>query len=137
MSNQVLIDLASGSAHPHDIAVGRAFAAALARRDFAEVATLLHPEIEFRALTPRRTFEPGSPEEVIDVVRLWFGPAEIDQVLAIESGVVADRLSVTYRFRGRREGAPVVIEQHAYYEVRDGLLSWVRLVCSGFRPPVA
>ena len=127
----------SATDRPQEVAVGRAFAAALARRDFGEVATLLHPEIEFRALTPRRTFEPGSPDEVVDVVRLWFGTAEIEQVLAIDSDVVGDRPHVAYRFRGVRDGAPFVIEQQAYYEVRDGRLAWMRVVCSGFRPPAA
>lgn len=116
------------------LALGRAFAAALARRDFDEVATLLHPEIEFRALTPRRTWEPGTPDEVVATLRTWFGPADVEQVLAIDSDVIGDRLRVGYCFRGTRDGAAFVIEQQAYYEVRDGRLSWVRLVCSGFRP---
>lgn len=125
--------IAASGADPEDDAVGRAFAGALARRDFGELATLLHPEVEFRALTPRRTWDPETPEEVVEVVRTWFATAEIDQVLDIESGVVGGRLRVGYRFRGRRDGKPFVIEQQAYYDVRDGQLSWVRLVCSGFR----
>jgi hypothetical protein len=126
-----------GSADPGDVAVGRAFAGALARRDFEAVAALLHPEIDFRALTPRRAWEPGTPSEVVELVRLWFGTAEIDQVLSIDSGAVADRLRVGYRFRGRRDGEAFVIEQQAYYAVEDARLSWVRLVCSGFRPSQA
>lgn len=120
-----------------DAAVGRAFAAAVARRDFDELATLLHPEVDFRALTPRRTWEAATPDEVLDVLRTWFGPATVEQVLAIDSSAVGDRQHVAYRLRGVRDDAPFVIEQQAYFDVRDGRLAWVRLVCSGFRPPAA
>jgi hypothetical protein len=124
-----------GSTDPQDVAVGRAFAGALARRDFDAVAALLHPEIDFRALTPNRAWEPGTPAEVVDDVRVWFGPAEIDAVVSIDSAAVGDRLRVGYRFRGRRDGEAFVIEQQAYYAVENGRLRWVRLVCAGFRPP--
>lgn len=114
--------------------VGRSFAAALARRDFGEVRALLDPEVDFCALTPSRTWDPRTPEEVVDVVRRWFGSVVVDQVLAIDVDLVGDRPRLRHRFLGRRDGVPFVIEQLAYFEVRDHRLTWVRLVCSGFRP---
>ena len=37
--------------------VGEQFARALAAKDFGRVAELLHPEIDFRGMTPRRFWE--------------------------------------------------------------------------------
>jgi SnoaL-like domain len=115
--------------------LGPAFAAALARRDFAEIGELLHPEVEFRALTPRRAWAPEGRAEAIEVLRTWFGDAEIEELSQLESVAFADRRRVGYRFTGTESAAPFVVEQQAYYSERDGRIDWIRIVCSGFRAP--
>jgi hypothetical protein len=47
--------------------LGRAFANALARQDFRGLGALLHPEIELRALTPRRAWAPENHTQVLEV----------------------------------------------------------------------
>jgi hypothetical protein len=115
--------------------LGRAFADALARRDFRGAGELLHPEVDFQALTPRRLWEALSDTDVVEVLRTWFGDAETEQVARVETDAVADRQHVAYRFRGHRPDGPFVIEQQAYFTQHDGRIDWMRLVCSGFRAP--
>jgi len=116
--------------------LGPAFAQALARGDFHQVAELLCPDIDFAALTPRRAWEAQTVEDTLRVLRTWFDEATvIGEVVGVRTDTMADRHSVTYRFAGDRPQGPFVIEQHAYFTDRDGQIGWMRLVCSGFRPP--
>jgi hypothetical protein len=101
------------------------------------VRSLLHPEVDFVGLTPRRTWTAGDPDAVVEeVLRSWFEESdELEEVLSVESEAVADRTRVGYRFRGRNPDGPFVVEQQAYLSERDGLIDWMRVVCSGMRPP--
>lgn len=117
-------------------ALGRAFAEALAAKDFDGVEALLDPDIDFRALTPRREWQAGHPAEVVaEILRTWFDDSDhIEELAAVDTGTVSDRQHVAYRFHGRADDGPFVVEQQAYYTVRDGRIDWMRIVCSGFRP---
>ena len=115
--------------------LGPAFAHALARGDVAQGAELRGPDVECRAVTPRRFWEADSAEETLRILATWFNPSRVvHEVLALSTDLVADRQSVTYRFAGEEERRGFAIEQHAYYTARDDRIGWMRLVCSGFRP---
>ena len=116
--------------------LGEAFADALARKDFAEVTRLLHPEIDFRGLTPGRTWEASDARSVVeDVLMSWFEPSdELERLVSTQTDAFADRARVGYRLEGHNPDGPFVVEQQAYYEERDGRIGWMRVVCSGFRP---
>jgi hypothetical protein len=116
--------------------LGPAFAHALARGDLEQIAEVLCPDIDFGALTPRRTWQATTAEDAVRVLRTWFETATVDEVISIHADAVGDRHCVTYRFAGDRPQGPFVIEQHAYFSDRDGRIGWLRLVCSGFRPQV-
>ena len=118
------------------MSLGTDFAEALSRKDFDAVAALLHPEVDFRAMTPRLSWEAGDPEELVaKVLREWFGDDHhFDEVLGIETGTVADTERVGYRFRGRNPDGEFVVEQQAYLRERDGQIGWLRIMCSGMRP---
>jgi hypothetical protein len=117
-------------------ALGSAFAEALSKKDFDAVAELLHPEVDFRGLTPRRDWEAHDPQAVVDdILTRWFEPSdEIDELVSMDSDVVADRERVGYRFRVHNPDGSFVVEQQAYLAERDGKIGWMRVVCSGFRP---
>jgi hypothetical protein len=68
--------------------LGERFVRALAAKDFAQVASLLHPEVDFRGMTPGRFWQANTATQ-------------------------------------------------AYYETSDGLITWMRVLCSGFRPVAA
>ena len=117
--------------------VGRAFAEALGRKDFAAIKGLLDEEIDFRGLTPRRVWEATDPDRLVeDVLKQWFAESDdLEEILSIETDAFADRQRVAYRFRGRNPDGPFVVEQQAYYSEKDGRISWMRVLCSGFRAP--
>jgi hypothetical protein len=116
--------------------LGSDFAAALARKDFDRIGDLLHPEIDFRGLTPNRIWEAEDADAVVGgVLREWFEDSdEILELLQVETGTVADRERVGYRFLVRNPEGLFEVEQQAYIGERDGRIGWMRSVCSGFRP---
>jgi hypothetical protein len=116
--------------------LGAAFASALAVKDFERIRDLLHPEIDFRGLTPRRNWEAADAETVIGaVLRQWFEDSdEIEELEHLETGSFADRERVGYRFLVRNPEGLFEVEQQVYIGERDGRIGWMRSVCSGFRP---
>jgi hypothetical protein len=129
---QITVD--PGSART-DERVGPAFAYALAVRDFDKLQSLLDPDVEFRALTPRRTWEADGDSPTVDLFRKWFDEATvIEHVEQVETHTVGDRQQLVYRFSGHDDDASFVIEQQVYFTERDGRIDWMRMMCSGFRP---
>jgi hypothetical protein len=116
--------------------LGEAFADALSRKDFETVITLLHPEVDFRGLTPGRMWEASDARSVVDdILQSWFEPSdEIERLASTQTDAFADRERVGYRFEGHNPDGPFVVEQQAYYGQRDERIGWMRVVCSGFRP---
>ena len=97
---------------------------------------LLHPEVDFRALTPNRAWEGTGPDAVLAVLfDHWFeAKDEIEAVEQVETSAFADRERVGYRFSGHNPDGSFVVEQQAYLESREGRIVWLRVLCSGFRP---
>ena len=116
--------------------LGGSFATALAVKDFDRIRDLLHPEIDFRALTPRRVWEAEDPETVIGgAPRQWFEDSdEIEELLHLEADAFADRERVGYRLRVHNPEGLFEVEQQCYIGERDGRIDWMRVVCSGYRP---
>ncbi len=116
--------------------LGDAFATALAAKDFDRIRELLHPEVDFRGLTPSRNWEAGDAETVIgSVLQQWFEDSdEIERLLHLENDSFADRERVGYRFLVRNPEGLFEVEQQVYIGERDGRIGWMRSVCSGFRP---
>jgi ketosteroid isomerase-like protein len=116
--------------------LGRAFAEAVGAKDFDRMATLMHPDIDFQAMTPSRVWEAPDAERVVsDVFRTWWGNDDIDELVSVETDAFADIAHVNYRYRGRKEGEPFIAEQQAYYRARDGQIEWLRIMCTGRRQP--
>jgi hypothetical protein len=116
--------------------LGIAFAEAFTAKDYDRVRGLIHPEIDFRGLTPSRFWEAGDPDEVITgILQLWLEDSdEVQSLDAVETDTVADRERVGYRFTVTNPDGRFVVEQQAYLAERDGKIGWMRVVCSGFRP---
>jgi hypothetical protein len=116
--------------------IGIEFAEALATKDYDRIIELIHPEIDFRALTPRRFWEAGDPDALISgILKLWFEDSdEIEGLEHVETDAIVDRERVGYRFRVSNPDGRFLVEQQAYIEERDGRIGWMRVLCSGFRP---
>ncbi len=119
--------------------VGTEFAEALSRKDFARVVELVDPDLDFRGLTPNRTWQSSSAAEFVsEVLEKWFEePDVIEEMIGLQAGAFADRDQVAYRFRGHNGDGPFVVEQQAYYTTEAGRINWLRVICSGMRPPPA
>jgi hypothetical protein len=118
------------------VSLGEQFAHALAAKDFGRVGELLHPEVDFRGLTPRRDWQASDAGAVIStVLQQWFEEDDlIESLEQLETDAFADRERVGYRFRVRCPDGVFLVEQQAYLAERDGRIGWMRVVCSGFRP---
>jgi hypothetical protein len=116
--------------------LGAQFASALAEKDFDHVRALLHPEIDFRGMTPNRIWEAKDPDRVItEILQQWFEPSdEILSLDALDTGEIGARERVGYRFSVRNPDGLHTVEQQAYLEGRDGRIGWMRVLCSGFQP---
>jgi hypothetical protein len=110
-----------------------AFVDAIVARDFARAASQLHAGIDFRAMTPRRIWEPEDPAAVEAVLRTWFeDPAEeIDSIEATVPATVADTVRVGWLVRLHDADGPRLFEQQAYIRERDGQIGWMRIICTG------
>ena len=108
----------------------------MAAKDYDRVASFLHPSIDFRGITPGAVWEAGSPEEVVEkVLRDWYADHDnIDAVVSVETGRIGKRNRVSYVLAVSNADGPFVVEQHAYYEEKDGKIKWMRFLCSGWQP---
>jgi hypothetical protein len=117
--------------------VGERFAHAIAAKDRDEVLHALSPMVDFRGLTPSNIWEAATGEDFVDGVLFgkWFGPnSKIHALQRVEIDAFADTERVSYRLELERDGRQFLLEQQAYYRTTEGRISWLRIVCSGFRP---
>ena len=119
--------------------LGAEFATALAAKDSTRLLELMHPQIDFRGLTPSRSWEANGRDAVISVLLgQWFVEAdEIEALEELESDAFADRQRVGYRFSVSNPDGRFLVEQQAYLYARDGRIEWMRVLCSGYRPATA
>jgi hypothetical protein len=112
-----------------------AFGRAVADKDSDRVRELLHPEVDFRGMTPRKVWEAEGPEDIVTALQAWFEDSDIiEDVEVLETDAFADRERVGYRFRIRNGDGLHLVEQQAYIGERDGRIGWLRIMCSGYRP---
>ena len=117
--------------------VGERFARALATKDRDALLDLLDAQVDFRGLTPGRPWEADSATALVDEVLLgaWFEDSDrIEALEEVQVGSVADRERFSYRLRVENAEGAFVVEQQAYADVDDDRISWLRIMCSGFRP---
>jgi hypothetical protein len=116
--------------------LGTDFARAFAAKDGDRIRELVHPEIDFRALTPNQQWQAAGPDEVIEILfGDWLEDTDVVESLeSVETDVVVDRERVGYRLSVSNPDGLHLVEQQAYIGSRDGRIDWMRVVCSGFRP---
>jgi hypothetical protein len=109
---------------------------AIVARDVSRAVELLHPEIDFRAMTPNRIWEGEGPAGVEAVLRAWFEDPdeEIHAIEATEPVTLGGTLRVGWLVRISDADGPHLFEQQAYVRERDGLIGWMRVICSGWVP---
>jgi hypothetical protein len=117
--------------------IGERFARALAEKDAAQLKALLGSDVDFRAMTPGKFWEPIGVDAIVDETMLgtWFtSERQITEILNIDTDRVGSLDRVGYRFKVRRPDGDFVIEQQAYLESDGDTISWARIMCTGFLP---
>lgn len=108
---------------------------AVAAKDHGLLRELLHPQLDFRAMTPGRVWEATAPEGVVSALQVWFAADDhIESVEALETDAFADRERVSYRFCVRNADGAHLVEQQAYLSLHEGRIGWLRIMCAGYRP---
>jgi hypothetical protein len=116
---------------------GTRFAAALAAQDAAGLRAVLADVVDFQGLTPVRHWQAATGREAVEDVILgrWFGPGRaVTGLCWVTTGAVAGREHVAYRLRVREADRDYLVEQQAYYQTDADRISWLRILCSGYRP---
>jgi hypothetical protein len=113
-----------------------AFADAIVARDVTRAVALMHPEIDFRAMTPNRVWEADDAAGVEAVLRAWLEDPdeEIHRIEATEPTSIVDRIRIGWLVRISDADGPHVFEQQAYVRERDAQIDWMRVICSGWIP---
>lgn len=116
--------------------IGAEFARALAAKDSGRLRELIDPQVDFRGLTPKRSWEASNADVLIEVlIGRWFEDKDaIEELEHVETDSFADCERVGYRFAVSNPDGRFEVEQQAYLAARDGKIAWMRVVCSGFRP---
>jgi hypothetical protein len=119
-----------------DPSIATPFVDAIVARDIARAAALLHPEVDFRAMTPNRVWEAEGSAGVEAVLREWFeDPDEdVNGIEATQPVAVKGTLRIGWLVQISDIDGPHVFEQQAYIRERDGLIEWMRVICSGWIP---
>ena len=116
---------------------GERFARALAVKDADALCAVLASQVDFQALTPGRHWQAGTPAVAVREIILahWFGAGDdITGLCRVTAGRVLGREHVAYRLRVRRSGSDYLVEQQAYYQAEASRITWMRVLCSGYRP---
>ena len=117
--------------------VGEQFAYALRDKDAERLKALLDPGVDFRAMTPSRFWESSDVDDIVDgtILGTWFAPGRtITGLLALETDRVGPLERVGYRFAIEQVDGDHALEQQAYYRTDGAMMTWLRIMCTGFVP---
>jgi hypothetical protein len=117
--------------------IAQALLIALSSQDWPGVRTLLSDDVWMRALLTREVTEAHDADSVVAALRTWHGDTNGFVVLEATRDTIEHRESIRWRFAERPSWAPDqwhVIEQTGYLRVRDGRISRLDLVCTGYHP---
>jgi len=109
------------------------YSRAIEARRFEDLEDTLSPAVHLRVLLPGGYEEWDGRHAVLDCIRGWFGGWEL-HLLEHRVDNVAGRWSIRHRFEARGAEARTIIEQHMYCTVREGRVTQMDLLCSGFLP---
>ena len=109
---------------------------AIVARDLARAVALLHPDVDFQAMTPNRVWEAGDPAGVEAILRQWFEDPDEDVhgIEATEPTPIENTIRVGWLVHISDADGPHVFEQQAYVRERDAQIDWMRVMCSGWIP---
>jgi hypothetical protein len=119
-------------------AIAGAFLEALAEHNFERLGSTLSDDAHLHALVPRGLREWDGPDGVCAAFTHWFGDVDDFQLVEAVIGDVGPRLHLHWRVRVRAQRLGdgwFVVEQQVYADTNaSGLITYLRLLCSGYCP---
>ena len=112
--------------------LGVRLAHAIANGDADALTGLLHPDVDFRAVTPGRCWESHDARSVVGDIILgtWFSaPRRITAVVDVQTNRIGPLDQVRYRFEATLPDGPHVVEQQAYLSADDGRIASLSITC--------
>lgn len=113
--------------------VATALASAVADRALDRLAPQLDEEVRLRALLPADQIEERGREAVLARFDVWFRDHDTITLADVAGDEVGDRVLVHYKLLIDPDGEARVLSQTAVCSMRDGRVSRIDLVCSGYR----
>ena len=116
---------------------GRHFVSAIAKGDIHGLKDLFTDDITFTAATPGRTWHTvGWPDTKRALQEVFPQNEKISDVGSLEFYTLPGRSSISYILRGSKENfGRFEYEHQAYYQIMDGKISRLRILCSGLYQP--
>jgi SnoaL-like protein len=118
--------------------VGGRLLDALRRRDYDALGGCFAPDATLRSVVPPGSREDDGPDAIMARFRRWTEEIGEYEMLEAEVTPFADMIRLRWAIRGLDLGvpdpSPSTFEQTAYAEVADGVITKMRLACSGERP---
>ncbi|HET7690980.1 MAG TPA: hypothetical protein VFK41_11395 [Nocardioidaceae bacterium] len=116
---------------------GERFATAFAAKDRAGLRDVLAEDVDFLGLTPGRHWEASTVDDLLAILLgTWVEDRDrVDELVYVQAGDdVVDTHRVAYRLALTTPAGPHVMEQQAYYRTDGDRITYLRVMCSGFRP---
>lgn len=114
--------------------VGRAFAEAYAAADYATVEALLHPQVHYREITPRRFLDEVGRAAILEEEREFLAGYDRHETVEVVATAVGSRAGARTRWRLYRGDETHVVEWCEYMTVQGGRITALDAVCSGPMP---
>ncbi len=113
--------------------LGEEWIGAIQDRNFARLEQFCQPELVSQLLTPKRSVGLDNVTDLLNKYRQWFGDCTELKLEMSRVDLVGERLGIFYRFHLQDNGDWLDIEQQLYCTVKDGRVTQLHLLCSGFQ----
>ncbi len=114
--------------------VGESWAQAIEAKSFKHIAQFCQPDVRSRLMTPNRYATLESADALAAKIQQWFEESDTIKIQEVRIQPVGDKVAISYRLTLRERGEWLEVEQQIFGILKDGLLSQLDLLCSGFRP---
>jgi hypothetical protein len=116
-------------------AAGARFIDAITQGDIAAARNLLDADVVLTGVTPHHTIDRKGADDVIEQYKEFMVSEFIQSIEVLDDHDVAGRRALAYRVHwSTPEHGPHVYEQHVFYDVTNGGISAMNLLCSGDQP---
>ncbi len=114
--------------------LGEEWIQALIEKDFQRLREICQPDVHSQLITPSRVHTLANAPDLTQKVEQWFGACDSIQKVQSRIAMVGEKLAIFYRLAMEENGEPYTAEQQLYCSIRDGQISQLNLLCSGFQP---